>query len=285
MLSPTNDSDIRVEVWLPTSGWNGKLQAVGNGGWAGSISYTALAAAVTSGYAAAATDTGHATPGARLRLAIPSETDRLRASLAARIGGFCQSDREYVLRQRPETRAVERLFDRWQPGADDRLKYPADFDAIVAGAPPDPRARLMSVRLLINRQVHRSTDSYIPPEKYPAIHDAVLNACDTLDGAKDGVIENPRACKFDPKSLECKGADGPTCLSPAQVETTRLLYSDVKFPRTERVLYPPLLQPIRARMGNLAGPQPFTNAVDAYRLVHKDRIGRPSVSTWQQTSS
>ena len=134
MLSPTNDSDIRVEVW-PTSGWNGKLQAVGNGGWAGSISYTALAAAVTSGYAAAATDTGHATPGSTFAIG-HRETDRLRASLAARIGGFCQSDREYVLRQRPETRAVERLFDRWQPGADDRLQMPADFDAIVAGAPP-----------------------------------------------------------------------------------------------------------------------------------------------------
>ena len=58
-LTPTPDSEIRIEVWMPTSGWNGKLQAVGNGGWAGVISYPALANAVAAGYAASSTDTGH----------------------------------------------------------------------------------------------------------------------------------------------------------------------------------------------------------------------------------
>src|SRR6185503_18447983 len=50
-LKPSSDSDIKVEVWLPASGWNGKFQAVGNGGWAGTISYPALAAAVAAGSA------------------------------------------------------------------------------------------------------------------------------------------------------------------------------------------------------------------------------------------
>ena len=58
-LTPTSDSDIKVEVWLPASGWNGKFQAVGNGGWAGEISYAAMADAVRAGYASASTDTGH----------------------------------------------------------------------------------------------------------------------------------------------------------------------------------------------------------------------------------
>src|SRR2546426_8248787 len=58
-LKPTSDSDIKVEVWLPTNGWNGKFQAVGNGGWAGTISYPAMAEAVRAGYASASTDTGH----------------------------------------------------------------------------------------------------------------------------------------------------------------------------------------------------------------------------------
>src|SRR5687767_9752397 len=57
-LTPSSDSDIKIEVWLPAK-WNGKFQAVGNGGWAGTISYTALAAAVAAGYATASTDTGH----------------------------------------------------------------------------------------------------------------------------------------------------------------------------------------------------------------------------------
>src|SRR5215471_7793229 len=58
-LRPTSDSDIKVEVWLPATNWNGKFQAVGNGGWAGVISYAALAQAVRNGYATSSTDTGH----------------------------------------------------------------------------------------------------------------------------------------------------------------------------------------------------------------------------------
>src|SRR3954453_11349961 len=53
-LTPSSDSDIKVEVWLPSSGWNNKLQAVGNGGWAGTIGYSALAAALSRGYVAVA---------------------------------------------------------------------------------------------------------------------------------------------------------------------------------------------------------------------------------------
>ena len=54
VLKPSSDSHIEMEVWLPTENWNGKFQAVGNGGWAGNISYPALASALQEGYAAAA---------------------------------------------------------------------------------------------------------------------------------------------------------------------------------------------------------------------------------------
>jgi feruloyl esterase len=275
-LTPTSDSDIKVEVWLPKSGWNGKLQGVGNGGWAGTIPYAALATAVTAGYAAAATDTGHSTPGSTFAIGHPEKlVDYAHRSLhemavhaKAVVNAFYDSAPKLALWNGCSTGGNQ--------GLTIASRYPADFDAIVAGAPPDPRARLMSVRLLINRLVHRSADSYIPPDKYPAIHDAVLNACDTLDGAKDGVIENPRACTFDPKVLECRGSEGPTCLTPAQVETAELLTSDVKFPKTDRILYPPLLQPGSELVWHqLAGPQPFANAVDAYRLVHKDPSWTP----------
>src|SRR5260370_10720226 len=58
-LKPANDSDIKIEVWMPVSGWNNKLQSVGNGAWAGVIVYPALATALAQGYATASTDTGH----------------------------------------------------------------------------------------------------------------------------------------------------------------------------------------------------------------------------------
>ncbi len=275
-LTPTTDSDIKVEVWLPKSGWNGKLQAVGNGGWAGTISYTALAAAVTNGYAATATDTGHSTPGSTFAIDHPEKLIDYAHRSLHEMAVVSKAVATQFYDGAPKLALWNGCSTGGNQGLTIASKYPADFDAIVAGAPPDPRARLMSVRLLMNRLVHRTPDSYIPPEKYPALHEAVLNACDTLDGAKDGVIENPRACKFDPKAIECKGADGASCLTPAQVETAKLIYSDVKFPKTERVLYPPLLQPgSELAWGTLAGPQPFANAVDAYRLVHKDPAWSP----------
>lgn len=58
-LTPTRDSAIKIEVWMPSQGWNGKFLGVGNGGWAGSISYPAMAEGLGRGYAVASTDTGH----------------------------------------------------------------------------------------------------------------------------------------------------------------------------------------------------------------------------------
>ncbi len=62
-IAPTPDSQILFEVWLPLEGWNGKFSGVGNGGWAGVISYPQLADQLRRGYAAASTNTGHAAAG------------------------------------------------------------------------------------------------------------------------------------------------------------------------------------------------------------------------------
>ena len=267
-LTPTPHSDIKIEVWLPQSGWNGKFQAVGNGGWAGTISYAALAAAVAKGYAAASTDTGHSGSGASFALEHPEKLidyahrslHELAVSAKAMIGAYYGSAPKVALWNGCSTGGNQ--------GLTIASKYPADFDAIIAGAPPDPRARLMSVRVLMNRLIHRTSDSYIPPQKYPAIHRAALEACDKEDGLEDGVISNPRSCKFDPKAIQCQSVDGDSCLTSEQVETARMIYSDVKDPRSGRTLYPPLLVPGSELLwGTLAGPQPFPNAVDAYRFL------------------
>jgi feruloyl esterase len=151
--------------------------------------------------------------------------------------------------------------------------YPEDFDGIVAGAPPDIRSRVHAARLVLHRIVHRSAGSYIPPEKYPVVHKAVMEMCDVKDGVRDGIIENPPACRFDPMVLQCKGPDGPSCLTAEQVETARALYSDVKHPKTGEVLYSPLLQPGSELLwATLAGPQPFSNAAETYKyLVAQDQ--------------
>ena len=65
----------------------------------------------------------------------------------------------------------------------------------------------------------------MPAEKLTLLHDAVMRACDAKDGVKDGLIEDPTRCKFDPQELECKGTEGSACLSSGQVQAARKMYS------------------------------------------------------------
>ena len=267
-LTPSSDSDIKVEVWLPVAGWNKKLQAVGNGGWAGSISYSALADAVAHGYASASTDTGHTGRSAEFALghrekvvdvayrAVHEMTVKAKVIVAAYYGGAASLS------------VWNGCSTGGQQGVTEAMKYPADFDAIVAGASAVHHLSLHVARVALDAFENRSADGYIPPTKYSLVHDAVLKACDALDGVKDGVIENPRACHFDPKVLACKGADGPDCLNPAQVDTARALYAPVKNPKSGAELMPALLMP-GSELGwaTIAGPQPNDLALDALRYV------------------
>jgi feruloyl esterase len=267
-IAPSADSDIKAEVWLPVSGWNGKFEAVGNGGWAGVISYPALSRAVSAGYATASTDTGHVgnngsfAPGHPEKVvdfgyrAVHEMTVQAKAIVDAYYGAA------------PKLSFWNGCSLGGRQGITEAQRYPADFDAIVAGAPAVNAMSLHAARIAINQIVHRSADSYIPPEKYSLIHDAALNACDTLDGVKDGVIESPSRCKFDPKVLACKDADGPACLTPAQVETAHALYAPVKDSKTGAVVFPALLEP-GSELGwaTLAGPEPVGTALDQFRYV------------------
>src|SRR5215475_5903093 len=110
-LKPSSDSDIKIEVWLPANGWNGKFQAVGNGGWAGVISYSAMAEAVRAGYASASTDTGHV--GGRGTLALGTRNDR-----------ESQGRHQSLLWQRAQVFILERLLDRWAAGSQGSAEIP-----------------------------------------------------------------------------------------------------------------------------------------------------------------
>jgi feruloyl esterase len=123
----------------------------------------------------------------------------------------------------------------------------------------------------VAQAVHKDEASYIPPNKYSIIHDAALQACDALDGVKDGVLEDPTRCTFDPQVLECKGADGPACLTAAQVKAVRAVYSPATNPRTKQQIYPGLVPGSELGWAAQAGPQPggIPNSYFKY-VVFKD---------------
>ena len=263
-LTPSGDSDIKVEVWLPTSNWNGKFQAVGNGGWAGVISYSAMADALRAGYATASTDTGHAGPGGSFALGHPEKL----------VDFAWRSEHEMTVKAKA---VIERFygtgprFSYWngcstggRQGLKEAQKFPDDYDGIIAGAP----ANRTALSMWIAHAVLKDPASYIPPSKYPTIHQAALAACDARDGLKDGLIDDPARCAFDPGVLLCKGADGPTCLTPPQVTAAKKMYSPPVHSRTGKTLSSPLVAGTELGWGEQAlGPEPNANIYDQYRYV------------------
>jgi feruloyl esterase len=266
-LTPSSDSDIKVEVWLPAAGWNGKYQAVGNGGWAGTIGYAAMARALAKGYATSGTDTGHVGNSGEFALGHPEKfIDYAYRSEHAMVVAA-----KKVVQALYDREASQSYFNGCSTGGRQALveaqRYPDDFDGIIAGAAANPKTHLDAWRLAMSQAMFKDAASLIPPAKYPAIHQAVLSACDALDGARDGLIEDPVQCRFDPKVLLCTGPDGPTCLTAPQVESARVAMSPAKN-RTGAEIFPGF------EAGNelgwellLGGPEPYSTAVDTFRYV------------------
>ena len=119
----------------------------------------------------------------------------------------------------------------------------------------------------IAHAMHTNDSSYIPTAKYPAVHTAALQACDANDGVKDGVIEDPTRCKFDPTVLLCKGADAATCLTAPQVEAAKQIYSAATDSRTGREIFPGLEPGSELGWSTWGGAQPFSIGVEHFRYV------------------
>lgn len=266
-LTPTSDSDIKIEVWMPLSGWNGKLESVGNGGWAGTISYSALAVALTDRYATVSTDTGHVGGNGRFALGHPEKLVDFGYRAVHEMTVAAKAIIQAFYSQGPTKSYWNGCSTGGRQGLAEAQLYPADYNGISAGAPANYMTHLQAWSLWVAQAVHKDEASYISPEKYPVIHRAALEACDALDGVKDGLIRDPRLCHFDPKVLTCEGEDAPSCLTAAQEETTRKLYSPLKDPRTGEQIFPGFEPGSELLWGGLAGPQPFAVSLDFFRYV------------------
>ena len=263
-LTPSSDSDIKIEVWLPASNWNRKFQAVGNGGWAGVISYSALAEALKAGYAGASTDTGHTGGSGAFALGHPEK-----------LADFSwRSEHEMTVKAKAIIQAFYGAAPRrsyWngcstggRQGLKEAQKFPDDFDGIIAGAP----ANRTPLGLWIAFAMLKDKARFIPSGKYPLLHQAALDACDARDGAKDRLIEDPTGCRFDPQALLCKGEDGPDCLTAPQVAAARMIYKAGTNPRTGGELFSPLAPGSELGWGAMgSGPEPYANTLDQYKYV------------------
>jgi feruloyl esterase len=239
IIRPTKDSEIHFELWIPAAGWNGKYLQLGSGGWAGAINAAGLADPVKRGYAAAATDDGHQ-GGAGATWAIGHPEKLIDFGYRAVHETNLQS--KAIIRdlfgRAPSRSYFDGCSDGGREGLMEAQRYAEDFDGIIAGAPASDWSHLFTGFIWNARALTETPGSAIPPAKLAVIQKAVLAECDAADGVKDGLIENPRACHFDPSVLACKGAESPECLTAPQVDALRKIYDGPKNPRTGAAIFP-----------------------------------------------
>jgi len=242
-LTPTRDSDIGIEVWMPASSWNGKFEGVGNGGFAGAIEYSALAPGVRLGYATVSTDTGH----------IGSSTDGSFAlGHPQKIIDFGYRSIHLMTVRGKQIAAAfysknpqGSYFTGCSTGGRQALmeaqRISNDYDGIVAG---DPVAYYthhhVGGNLWVVRQMFNNPASTVFTTEDTLLGNAVNAACDALDGVVDGVLNDPRRCHFNPEKLLCEGSEKPpNCLTAEQVEAVRNLWSGPDQMVHEQGYYPP----------------------------------------------
>jgi feruloyl esterase len=266
-LRPVEDSEIKIEVWLPVSGWNGKFQAVGNGAWAGSISYAAMATAVSAGYAAASTDTGHTGNSPAF---IPGHPERV-TDFAWRgvyeMTGAAKTITKAYYGSAPQRAYFTGCSTGGRQALTEAQRFPNDYDGIVAGAPANYTTHLQGAQVWTAQAAHKDEATYIPPQKYALLYQAMLQACDAIDGVKDGVLEDPTRCHFDPAVLTCMNGAGPDCLTPPQVGAARKIYAGPSNPRTGQNIFPGLEPGSELGWATLAGPKPMSLAVEVYQYL------------------
>src|SRR5215475_2946704 len=277
-LRPSPDSNIKMEIWLPAfapaptqgsggqartdlstvaageGGWNGKFRGTGNGGLGGGagVAAGALANGVRRGYATAGNNTGH-------------EGDSSYAlSHPEQIKDFgYRSAHEMTVASKAIVKAfygVAPKFSYMAEGGGGTIaalssaqRYPDDYDTIAVTGMSSYLTRHTFGQMWIWQATHKDAASFIPPEKYPVLHQAALDACDALDGLKDGIVGDVARCKFDPSATLCKSADVAVCLTAPQVEAAKKIYAGPHNPRTGEEIYSPLYPGSELGWGQLAG--------------------------------
>jgi hypothetical protein len=226
VIKPTSDSNIHFEVWLPPAEkWNGKLEAIGNGGFAGSLIYPSMKQALDQGYATTATDTGH-------------EAGPLDAGWALghpeRISDFgwrgvheTAIASKAIVAEYYGKAATHAYFAGCSDGGREALieaqRFPKDFNGIVAGAPASAWNRLFA-NALADHQALSAPDAWLSPDDLALVNKETLAAC----GGENGVLPDPLACHFDPAILTCKSGQNSACLGAAKVAALKAIYAGPK---------------------------------------------------------
>ncbi len=266
-LTPSSDSSIKIEVWLPETKWNGRFLGTGGGGFQGVFTYSELAAGISAGFASTNSDLGTGTAGCN-PLFCGSEGNMGNA-LAAAFGdpsapstglfGHPERIKDFGFRAIHlmtvhgkeigsafyGQKAQRSYFAGCSTGGQNALmeaqRFPDDYDGILAGAPAFNRTHLHTAAISLWQDTHASPGRLMLPGQLTLINQAVLKQCVGQDGgaSTDQFLTDPRDCHFDPKVLQCTGGNlPPACLTSDQVTTMQKYYAGSFNPVTNQLISP-----------------------------------------------
>lgn len=279
------DSTIRIEVWMPATGWNEKFLVTGYAFFGNAMNPAGLAGSLRSGYATATTDNG------------------LPAGTSAQSGSFMIGHPERVTdwgeRAWHETvvkakAIIAAYYERparysyfnggggaGRQGLKAIQRFPADFDGVVVGGVAADSTHFSLANLWAWQAANQDEASRIPTAKLQPLHAAAVTACDALDGARDGLIGDPERCTFDPATLQCPAGDMPGCLTAPQVAAVRKIYASPTHSRTGRRLFGPLMPGSELGWGGVIGTNPNGYATEFFRsFVFENPMWDPKTLNW-----
>lgn len=223
-LHPTADSDIKFEVWLPASGWSGRYESVGNGGFAGFIRYDSMVNPLLGGSVVASTDDGHDAPAVG-----PTAADwalghrekiidygyravHLTAMAAKAIAGAFYG-------RAPAHSYFVGCSKGGQEGYMEAQRYPEDFDGIISGAAANDWVHLFT-SFVWNESINlASQDGYLTLDDFKTIHHVVTNACAKAGDAEHGFLSDPLQCQVNADAFG---------LTPAKLHTYESIHAGPK---------------------------------------------------------
>jgi feruloyl esterase len=244
VATPSSDSRINIEVWLPLRQWNGRFLGTGNGGGAGAIAYgMGMIEGLKRGFAVANTDMGTGPDINQFEMHPQRWIDFGHRSTheMTRIG-------KAMVRSFYKVTTFRSYFEGCSTGGQQALvtaqRYPDDYDGILAGAPGSNRTHSSSYFLWNYQAVNALPGSALSPAQWAMVTQAVIATCAGKDGGAPGdrFLTDPRRCRFDPGTLAtcASSRNDALCLTPPQLASLRRLYAGAVNPRTGERIYPGL---------------------------------------------
>ena len=261
-------SEAKSEIWLPFDGWSHELQPAGGGFFGGGMPYARMREILRTGAVTSGSDSAIDGGAQTLALTHPEKLNDL-ANLP--FHSMIEQAKTLVMSFYGTAARSAFMDECGGGGSRDVLaivqRWPQDLDVAAAVGSTNYGTHHGIAQMWLYWATHRDEASYIPVEKYPMIHQAVVEACDAKDGVKDGVIEDPPHCRFDPGVLLCKGSDGANCLTAPQVAAVRRIYETPRHARTGQALYGPMVPGSELSWPDMtAKPRPYPYAENFYRF-------------------